>query len=113
MKRLFGKRGHHLWDPQEVLYLTGNINYCYLHLISGEVILTCRTLKWFSNQWPTFLRVHRNALINLSHVHHYQLSEKSTLPSHVVMADNARIEIARRRAETVSQLLKQLLVQAA
>lgn len=108
MKRLPGKRGEHHYDPEQVLYLTGNINYCYLHMTNGEVILSCRTLKWFASQWTHFLRVHKNSLINLAYVTFCKVSERVTDPNYVIMADQTQLDIARRRVLSVAQALAQL-----
>ncbi|MVM32499.1 LytTR family transcriptional regulator [Spirosoma sp. HMF4905] len=110
MKRLLGKRGEHSYNPQEVLYLIGNINYCYLHMLNGEVIMSCRTLKWFVNQWPHFLRVHKKALINQTYISFYRPGNNSKTTSYIVMVDNAQLEIARRRLLGVRQLLNQIQV---
>ncbi|MVM38063.1 LytTR family transcriptional regulator [Spirosoma sp. HMF3257] len=108
MKRLPGKRGEHHYEPQQVLYLIGNINYCYVHLSSGEVIMSCRTLKWFADQWPQFVRVHKKALINQSYVSFCKPAGNSTDTNYIVMADNTQLEIARRRVPAVLQLLEPL-----
>ncbi|MBD2753327.1 LytTR family DNA-binding domain-containing protein [Spirosoma validum] len=107
MKRLPGKRGEHHYDPQQVLYLIGNINYSYLHMIHGEVVMSCRTLKWFADQWPHFLRVHKKALINLSHITVCKPSGNSTETNYIIMADNAQFAIARRRVPSILELLAQ------
>ncbi|MVM41837.1 hypothetical protein GO730_36110 [Spirosoma sp. HMF3257] len=39
------------------MYLTGDVNYSYVHLLNGHVVLSSRTLKWFAQQWPSFVRV--------------------------------------------------------
>lgn len=107
MKRLLGKRGEHHYDPQTVLYLTGNINYCYLHMANGAVILSCRTLKWFADQWPTFLRVHKKTLINQAYISSCKTAENSRDTNYIVMTDQTQIEIARRRAPSVLSILAQ------
>ncbi|GAB4016630.1 hypothetical protein GCM10028808_45680 [Spirosoma migulaei] len=108
MKRLPGKRGEHHYDPQQVLYLIGNINYCYLYMVNGEVILSCRTLKWFADQWPCFLRVHKKALINQAYITFCKPAGNSTDTNYVIMADQTQFEIARRRVPAVLPVLSEL-----
>lgn len=109
MKRIFSKRGEQSsFDPQQVAYLIGEVNYSYLHLITGEVVLTCRTLKWFAQRWPAFLRLHKKALVNAHYIVHYQLGNPSQT-SYVVMRDQTQLPVARRRVEQVGQVLNQLL----
>lgn len=108
MKRLTTKRAHHYYDPSQVLYLIGHVNYCYIYMANNEVILSCRTLKWFENQWPHFLRVHKKALVNLGHLKTFLPGPNATATHYIIMADQAQIEIARRRVPTVRQVLAQL-----
>lgn len=108
MKRLTTKRAHHHYDPQQVLYLIGNINYCYLYMANHEVILSCRTLKWFSQQWPHFLRVHKKALINLNYLTDFEPGANSRATDYITMANSTRLEVARRRVPAVRQALLQL-----
>ena len=108
MKRLNTKRAHHQYDPNQVLYLIGNINYCYLFMANNEVILSCRTLKWFENQWPHFLRVHKKALVNMEHLTDFQPGNNCRATNYIIMADQTQLEVARRRVPIVRQVLAQL-----
>lgn len=105
MKRVPYKRGEQQFKPKDVLYLIGESNYSYVHLINGEVVLSCRNLKWFADQWPTFLRLHKRALINVKQIHRYEHAQLPGQANHVVMTDEAQLPVARRRVpEVVSQL---------
>jgi len=109
MKRLPGKRGEHYYDPQQVLYLIGESNYCHIHMVNGDVILSCRTLKWFADQWPPyFLRVHKKALINQTYISFCKLAGNSTGTNYIIRTNEAQLEIARRRVPTVLPVLEQL-----
>ncbi|MVM40275.1 LytTR family transcriptional regulator [Spirosoma sp. HMF3257] len=110
MRRLTTKRAQHEYDPQQVLYLIGNINYCYLYMANNEVILSCRTLKWFSQRWPHFLRVHKKALVNLDYLMAFQPGGKSTATNYITMADETQLEIARRRVPDVRQALESVQI---
>ncbi|GAB4033276.1 LytTR family transcriptional regulator DNA-binding domain-containing protein [Spirosoma gilvum] len=113
MKRLPGKRGEHHYDPQQVLYLTGHINYSFLHLLNGEVVMSCRTLKWFEDQWPQFLRVHKKVLINQTYIASCKPAGNSTDTNYVTMTNDACFEIARRRVPMVLNSLAQLKLMSA
>ncbi|MEZ0542048.1 LytR/AlgR family response regulator transcription factor [Fibrella arboris] len=101
MKRIPYKRGEQTFEAKNVAYLIGESNYSHVHLISGEVVLSCRNLKWFEDQWPTFLRLHKSALINVNYVQYYAVGESNR----VVMRDDAQLLIARRRVPEVFSLL--------
>jgi DNA-binding LytR/AlgR family response regulator len=107
MRRLPEVRNTHQPDAHQVLYLIGNINYCFLHLVTGEVVLSCRTLKWFATRWTHFIRVHKKALVNLSYVTFSKISENGYQVNYVIMADQTQLAISRRRASDVFQILSQ------
>ena len=108
MKRLTTKRAHYQFDPSQILYLTGNTNYCYVYMANDEVILACRTLKWFATKWPHFLRVHKTTLINPAYLAAFQPAPKASLTSFITMADQAQLKISRRRLTAVRHALAQL-----
>ncbi|MVM33587.1 LytTR family transcriptional regulator [Spirosoma sp. HMF4905] len=95
MKRLAAAQLQHKFDPEKVLYLTGDVNYCSVHLVNGTVILTSRTLKWYSDRWPQFMRVHKGHLVNPQHI--YSCVVASPIVAHLIMSDGARLPISRRR----------------
>jgi DNA-binding LytR/AlgR family response regulator len=108
MKRLTTKRAHYQYDPHQILYLTGNTNYCYIYMTNNEVILACGTLKQFATKWPQFLRVHKTTLINPAYLAAFQPANKASLASFITMTDKAQLKIARRRLATVQQALAHL-----
>ncbi|MBO0948620.1 LytR/AlgR family response regulator transcription factor [Fibrella forsythiae] len=101
MKRVPYKRGEQTFEPENVAYLIGESNYSHVHQVDGEVILSCRNLKWFEDQWPAFVRLHKSALINVNSIAYYATGESNR----VVMTDNAELIIARRRVPEVFSLL--------
>ncbi|WP_461150054.1 LytTR family DNA-binding domain-containing protein [Spirosoma pulveris] len=108
MKRLTTKRAHYQYDPQQILYLTGRVNYCFVHLTTNEVILACGTLKWFATKWPHFIRVHKTTLINPAYLATFQPAPKASLTSFITMTDQAQLKIARRRLHAVQHAIAQL-----
>ncbi|GAB2519638.1 hypothetical protein GCM10027085_06840 [Spirosoma aerophilum] len=79
-------------------------------MANNEVILACRTLKWFATKWPHFLRVHKTTLINPAYMAAFQPAPKANLTSFITMTDKAQLKIARRRLATVQQALAHLEV---
>ncbi|WP_041616535.1 LytTR family transcriptional regulator DNA-binding domain-containing protein [Spirosoma linguale] len=108
MKRLTTKHARYEYDPQQILYLIGHVNYSLIYMTTNEVILVCGTLKQFARKWPHFLRVHKTALINPAYLRAFKPATKATLPSYITMQDDTRLKIARRRLPTVQQMLAQL-----
>ncbi|WP_375446444.1 LytR/AlgR family response regulator transcription factor [uncultured Fibrella sp.] len=108
MKRVPYKRGEQTFEPKNVLYLIGESNYSYVHLADGDVILSCRNLKWFADQWPTFVRLHKGALINVKYIQRYERSDVANRANYIVMSDDAYLPIARRRVPEVLGVLAQM-----
>ncbi|QMW05658.1 LytTR family DNA-binding domain-containing protein [Spirosoma foliorum] len=99
MKRLAAAQLQHKFDPTQVIYLTGDVNYCYVHLINGKAILSSRTLKWYNDRWPHFIRIHKAHLINPLHIH--SCIVVSSIVAHLIMRNGARLPISRRRISPV------------
>ncbi|QMW04571.1 LytR/AlgR family response regulator transcription factor [Spirosoma foliorum] len=103
MKRLAAAQLQHNFDPDDILYLIGDVNYSFVYLQNGEQVLSSRTLKWYSDRWPQFIRIHKGSLINPRHVHRCVLV--STITAYLIMGNGVRLPIGRRRInEVVDQL---------
>jgi two-component system, LytTR family, response regulator len=64
-------------DCKNVVLLVGNINYTYIYLKCGKVIISSQTLKKFDEQLSQhgFIRVHKSAMINPAFVTNYSHPE--------------------------------------
>ncbi|GAB4039662.1 LytTR family transcriptional regulator DNA-binding domain-containing protein [Spirosoma gilvum] len=98
-------------SPSKILYLIGDINYCRIYLINGEVVLMSHTLKWYEDRWPSFLRIHKRVLINPTYAYSLHMSPHSRNNSHVIMDNQASLPIARRRLIQVQDKLSHLHIQ--
>ncbi|MVM35494.1 LytTR family transcriptional regulator [Spirosoma sp. HMF4905] len=103
MKRLEAAQLQHKFEPEKVLYLVGDVNYCTVYLLTGKSILTSRTLKWYSERWPQFIRVHKGSLVNPQHIHSCVVA--SSIEAHLIMRNGARHSIGRRRISAVVRRL--------
>jgi len=105
MKRTDKANLRHNFRDDQVLYLIGDINYSYLYFSDGIKVLSSRTLKWHSVQWPHFIRIHKNSLINPNQV--YSVIRQSRITAHILMKDGVRLQVSRRRVNQVSDLLNE------
>ena len=103
MKSLHTAPGQHKIAPAQVLYLTGDVNYSTLFLLDGQEIQSSRTLKWYAEKWPPFVRIHKANLVNPEHI--YGCIRISSIVAHLMMNNGAKLQIGRRR---ISQVVKQL-----
>ncbi|GAB4033273.1 LytTR family transcriptional regulator DNA-binding domain-containing protein [Spirosoma gilvum] len=104
MKRSAAAQIQHNFDPAKVLYLTGDVNYCTVHLINGDRILSSRTLKWYNSRWPDFIRIHKGYLVNPQHIHNWV--QISPIAAYLIMRNGASLSIGRRRIVEIVNLLE-------
>ncbi|WP_020595762.1 LytR/AlgR family response regulator transcription factor [Spirosoma panaciterrae] len=88
------------FDPSQVMYLTGDVNYCFIHLKGGEQILSSRTLKWYHQRWPHFIRIHKGYLVNPQYVHRWVVI--SPVIAYTIMSNGESLSIGRRRIASLS-----------
>jgi len=88
----------------EIIRCESSVNYTRFILDGTPDILVTKTLKEYDellcNQ--NFIRIHKSHLVNLHYIKKY-LKE-----GWVVMADNSKIEVSRRKKDTLLEILKQL-----
>ena len=98
-----------LFAPQIVLanlmYITGNGNYSQLNMINGQKHLCSRTVSFYEEHLAkcceSFLRVHKQCLINIHLVKDYTDDQ-------LMMIDGYSVPIARRRKEAVKSKMNAL-----
>ena len=82
----------------EIEYLTGSENYSFVHAKGVQrPFIVSRSLKYMEEKLPTFLRIHKRALVNPAHVTGLKLSKSL---SYVKFSNDRLFMIARRRAAT-------------
>ncbi len=92
-------------DPENIVYLQGDINYTHIHLIQGNKITSSKTLKDFESQLSSkqFFRIHKANIINLSYVTKYLKGDGGE----VVMAEGSSLEVSRHKKAELLALLSQ------
>lgn len=79
-------------DSKNVVLLVGSINYTYIYLQCGKVIISTKTLKRFDEELSRhgFIRVHKSAMINPAFIDNYT-------PSEVKMLNGEVVKVSRRK----------------
>ncbi|RYF71984.1 MAG: LytTR family transcriptional regulator, partial [Cytophagaceae bacterium] len=75
-----------------------------VHTLEGMSVLSSRTLKWFSTQWPDFIRPHKNSLVNPAHV--LDCVVLSHRQAYLLMRNGVQLPVGRRRIKEVSDQLR-------
>ncbi len=93
-------------DPDNIVYLQGDINYTHIHLIQGNKITSSKTLKDFEQNFlpaKQFFRVHKANIINLSYVSKYLKGDGGE----VIMSEGSSLEVSRHKKVELLALLSQ------
>ncbi len=92
----------------EIIRLEGDGCYTTVITKDNKKSIVSRTLKNFEDSLPQemFFRIHKSHLINLKHVKHY--SNQSG--NFVIMTDESKIEISRRKAPEFVLKIKSLIM---
>lgn len=95
-----------LEHPSLLAYFSGANNYTWLQFRNGERRLLAKPLTYFEAQLPTFIRVHKTALVNPSCVTSIQHPARTKMPGFVLMYDGVEFPVSRRRWNDVIRLLQ-------
>ncbi|GAB3713692.1 hypothetical protein GCM10027592_53120 [Spirosoma flavus] len=87
-----------------IVRLQGFGNYTWVHRHAHKPLLTTKSLIWFEQLLPDFVRVHKSDLINPGFVQTLDYSNARTLE--LSLPDQPVIRVSRRRIDPVLDKLK-------
>ncbi|GAB4016547.1 hypothetical protein GCM10028808_45350 [Spirosoma migulaei] len=91
---------------KSIVRLQGYGNYTWVHLSTQpKPILAALTLKWFEDQLPGFVRVHKSEIINPAFIRAVALDD--SLQTTVCLVNEYKAKVSRRRLEQVVAKLNQ------
>lgn len=91
--------------PVLIAYLTGANNYTWFHFRDGKKLLVSKSLSYFEDRLPDFVRIHKTAMVNPQCVQvvHEPLRRKAS--GAVELSCGTRLPIGRRRWMEVADTL--------
>lgn len=94
----------HIRNAQLIVRLEGDGNYTNVYLDADPTpLLVSRTLKWFEDQLPTFIRLSKSTLVNPGYIEQIKKTDPKTV--YLRLSDGHQLLVARRRiGETLSRL---------
>jgi CheY-like chemotaxis protein len=95
-----------LEQPILLAYFVGANNYTWLHFRNGEQRLLAKPLTYFEQRLPTFVRVHKTALVNPVCVADVVPPPRPKMNGAVRMRDGIELAVSRRRWPQVASLLQ-------
>jgi len=95
----------HFVHIDDIVRLQSDDNYTIFHKSDGKKIVASRTIKSFEQMFSpfNFFRVHRSHLINLNYIKKFVKGS-----SYIIMEDDMKIEVSRRRKAVFMEKVKEL-----
>lgn len=91
---------------EPILWIEGDGNYSWIHFSARPKLLATQTLKWFADQLPLFIRVHKSSLVNLSHVKAFH--RINSCEAKIILSNGTALLVARRRVQSIVDFLKKV-----
>lgn len=91
--------GFEIIDIQKIIYCEAVDNFTRFHLEDGQLLLICRTLKYFEEVLKDFrfIRIHRSYLINPNFVIRYSKGKGGS----VTMRNNKELEVSPNKKKEI------------
>ena len=95
----------HFVHIDDIVRLQSDDNYTIFHKSDGKKIVASKTIKSFEEMFSpfNFFRVHRSHLINLNYIKKFVKGS-----SYIIMDDELKIEVSRRRKAVFMEKVKEL-----
>lgn len=92
---------------REILYFEADGSYTNVHMKDGRVVINSRSLKQFEDilEDYAFYRIHKSFLVNL----HEIIQVMKTFPYEVVMSNNKKLEVSRRKRDELMEEMERVL----
>lgn len=91
---------------ETIVWIEGDGNYSWIHFSARPKLLATQTLKWFANQLPSFIRVHKSSLVNLSHVKAFHRINSGE--AKIILSNETALLVSRRRIQSIVDFLKKV-----
>lgn len=88
---------------ESILWIEGYNNYVTIHFLNGQRYTATRTLKWFEDQLPNFVRLRKGALVNFSHI--IDVKRTRFREVEIYLRTGIKLPVARRRIKVVTEQL--------
>lgn len=95
-----------IYNPSEVIYLSGDINYTEVYLQGGKKVVSSFTLLRHEEKLKSFIRISRKHLINPQYLIGYALKGSYM---EVKMKGSNCLKVSRRRIKEVLPEIKTLV----
>lgn len=78
-----------------IIWIQGDENYVHMHLLNGRYYTLTNTLKWYDEQLPQFVRLHKSSLVNPAYVTHLKRANSRNVKA--ILSNGLSLRVSRRR----------------
>lgn len=91
---------------KEIVRLEGYDNYTHIHLLTGERLMTSKTIRIYEETLTNvnFFRVHKSNIINTNHIEKFVKMDGGYL----IMSGGTKVAVSRRRKPAFLEHMRQL-----
>lgn len=94
-------------QPAQIVYLQGASNYTWVHYRDGQKLLLSKPLLYFEAALPSFLRVHKTALVNPRYIQDVTAPPRRKMPGNIHLINGITLPVGRRRWHPLLQDISQ------
>lgn len=94
----------HALNNKVITHLTGANNYTLLHYEDGTSELFSKTLRYFDDLLPGFIRIHKIALVNPRFIRSIRAPAKKKMSGWLITKTGQVLPISRRRFSLVTHI---------
>ncbi len=100
-------------SPETILMLKADINYTYVHLACGNILLTSTTIGIIEKRLKdfNFFRPNRSTIINLEYLDNFEAKEETGNVPRIIVKNSAfnqamNIKVSRRKVNDIIKIIK-------
>ena len=96
-------------SPEEIIFLSADVNYTRVHFLNGRKTTFARTLKSIEGQFTDigFFRTHKSYLVNLQFFKEVHWDKANPF---MVLSNDYRVSIARRKRTELRRALNAMAI---
>lgn len=87
-----------VYESSDVMFLSGDVNYTEIYLISGKKMVSSFTLLRHEERLENFIRVSKKHLVNPKYITGYEVQGKCM---HLEMENGNQLQVSRRKIKNV------------
>ena len=97
-------------SPEEIIFLSADVNYTRVHFSNGRKTTYARTLKSIEGQFTDigFFRIHKSYLVNLQFFKEVHWDKAN---SFMILSNDYRVSIARRKRTELRRALDAMSIE--